>query len=359
MAKKLVSIVMPVFNDEKYLSSAIRSILSQSYEFIELIVVNDGSTDNSLKIANHYANCDKRVKILDRPSLGISSALNAGFSAACGAYIARMDSDDIALPNRIEKQLFLLDRNPDIGICGSLAYLLNKDCKITGIVGHEKNDSCLKPKLLFSVCFLHPTIMVRPEVLDYLTSLYSESYYNSQDYELWCRLSNKTRFYNIQRPLLIYRENQFGISASVNRDGIKRRFPLVQPVQSAELAQLPLRLTAGEKELHFKLSINSEMSNIREAKRKVYWHLVRILNQNKRSRIFDRKELRNFLAKKYFVYLTMSRKTKLHYAWSLFANYFALLGLAITVRRKLFLFLVHIFYSRELRPFKTVTRGLR
>ena len=114
MKNPLVSILMPVYNSEKYLREAIKSILNQTFTNFELIIINDGSTDNSLKIIKSFK--DNRIKIIkNKGNLGLIKTLNKGIDLAQGKYIARMDADDIAMPKRLEKQIAFFNENPDYG----------------------------------------------------------------------------------------------------------------------------------------------------------------------------------------------------------------------------------------------------
>ena len=109
---------MPVYNGERYLREAIDSILNQTFKDFEFLIINDGSTDLSVEIIESYA--DKRISLAHNgQNLGLITTLNRGFDLACGEYIARMDCDDISLPDRLEKQVVFMDNHPEIGICGS------------------------------------------------------------------------------------------------------------------------------------------------------------------------------------------------------------------------------------------------
>src|SRR5271170_5563678 len=118
MMTKLVTVLMPVHNGERYLAEAIESVLGQSAGDLELLIVDDGSTDRSAEICRDYR--DPRIRLVQNPThLGIVASLNRGLDLAAGAYVARMDSDDISLPERLEKQIRLLDENPEVGVCGA------------------------------------------------------------------------------------------------------------------------------------------------------------------------------------------------------------------------------------------------
>ena len=125
----LVSVVLSVYNGEKYLMNAIESILDQTYPAFEFIIVNDGSTDNSPKIIDKYRKLDNRIKVLNQKNRGLIDSLNRGLALANGRYIARMDSDDISLPSKLEEQYNYLENNPDIGVLGTWIEMINEDGK--------------------------------------------------------------------------------------------------------------------------------------------------------------------------------------------------------------------------------------
>ena len=128
MNKPLVSVVMPLYNAEKYVGEAVESVLSQSYTNFELIIVNDASTDKSVAQVKRIV--DRRIVIIENEkNLGIVASRNRGLALAKGKYIAVLDSDDIALPNRLEKQEAFLEANPEYGICGSYYHVINGNGK--------------------------------------------------------------------------------------------------------------------------------------------------------------------------------------------------------------------------------------
>lgn len=203
--KPLVSVIMPVYNSALYLREAIESILHQTFQNLELIILNDGSTDSSLEIIKSYAEGDKRIKIFDsKINLGIVKQLNLGVKVAEGKFIARMDSDDIACRERLEKQLNFLEENREVGILGTSTVLINKGSEEIG--GSERMESSYL--VLFSSYFInpfaHPTVMIRREVFERI-GLYNENRYPSEDYDFWIRASKVTKFYNLKDPLLYYR----------------------------------------------------------------------------------------------------------------------------------------------------------
>ena len=201
----LVSIVLPMYNAENTIIECLDSITGQTYRNFEIIVIDDGSTDNSVAIVNAYK--DNRIKLHQYKHDYIGN-LNRAFSHCTGKYIARMDADDKMLPTRIAKQVAVLETHPEVSVCCSTMKVLGR--KAPKRFGYDGIIPNLKITLLRGNFISHPSIMMRREVLD-LGVRYKKSYIYAEDYKLWVELALKdVVFYNIPEPLLEYRlsENQ-------------------------------------------------------------------------------------------------------------------------------------------------------
>lgn len=201
----LVSVIFPVYNSEKFLTEALSSIIEQLYTNIEIIIINDGSTDNSLEIIKSFQKRDHRIKIISRENKGLVSSLNEGISNAEGDYIARMDADDISTPDRIYKQLNYILANPSIDILGSNIEYINDLSEKIGKSKYPLSNSQIRKALPFWCCLAHPTILAKKSV--FVAHAQYESKYRSEDYELWLRLrrNKKFQFGNMRESLLKYR----------------------------------------------------------------------------------------------------------------------------------------------------------
>lgn len=204
-----ISVIMPVYNAENYLSETIESILNQTQTHFELIILNDKSTDNSLAIIQKYLEKDSRIILIDKlQNIGPANLRNEGFSIAKGEFIALMDADDIALPTRFEKQIAVLKNNPEIGVCGTWFTFFG--AKKNKVIKHSEHHDDIKVSFLHSCGIGNPTVMLRKEALQGLQ--FDDDYVPVEDYDLWSRLMNKTNFYNIQESLLNYRQHDTNIS---------------------------------------------------------------------------------------------------------------------------------------------------
>jgi glycosyltransferase involved in cell wall biosynthesis len=202
----LVSVVMPVYNGALYLREAIDSILSQTHTNLELIIINDGSTDDSEEIIRSYD--DPRIRyILNEKNCGICVTLNKGLDVAQGKYIARMDCDDISLPERLQKQVEYIEQNPSIGILGSDIIVFGEGIE-EWIFTFEHDKNCCKAGLLFNTCFAHPAVIIRKSLLDGHKLRYDEEYRGLEDFELWYRISRYADLINLSFPLLRYRKHK-------------------------------------------------------------------------------------------------------------------------------------------------------
>lgn len=201
--KPKVSVVMPIFNQESFLKEAIRSILSQTFKNFELLILNDGSTDNSLKIIKSFK--DKRIKVFqNRKRQGLARGLNFLIKKARGGYIARMDGDDISLPNRIEEQIKFLDKYPEVVLVGCWAKIINNAGKIIGEFKHPVKHTKIRKAILSYNSFIHPSVMFRKRMFKKLGG-YDEKLFYSQDYDLFLRLVIKYPCVNLPKFLLKFR----------------------------------------------------------------------------------------------------------------------------------------------------------
>ena len=212
--KVKVSVIMPTYNSEKYLSEAIGSLLAQTFKNFELLIVDDNSGDNTVSIIESYK--DSRIKLISGSCNGLAAALNTGIAVAQGEYIARMDSDDIAMPERLSKQVSFLDNNLEYGVCGTRCTSFD-DKRDYGIYGARHVE---RPGLIDQlVCSVvaHTAVMFRKDVFEYYGLKYDESCDGCEDQELWSRALRNIKFYNIQEPMMKYRR-RISSASKTNKD---------------------------------------------------------------------------------------------------------------------------------------------
>lgn len=209
--RPLISVIMPVYNGEKYLREAIDSVLAQTYHDFELLLINDGSTDKSKEIILSYN--DPRIRYIENEkNLRLIATLNRGITLSQGDLIVRMDADDVCMPNRFEEQVAFLNKHDDIDLCGSWAIRIDGEGKTTGRIKNIDSPELLKCATYFTCPFVHPSMMIRARVLK--ANYYNPDFPDVEDTELWHRLGLQgCKMANIPHYLLKYRWHGENISA--------------------------------------------------------------------------------------------------------------------------------------------------
>jgi glycosyltransferase involved in cell wall biosynthesis len=207
----MISVLMPVYNEEKYLSEAIDSILNQTYTDFEFIILNDGSTDRTEDIILSYDD-PRIVYVKNTENLQIVKTLNKGINLAKGKYIARMDADDISFPDRFEKQIEFMQKNSDIDVSGSFIEHFGSK---KGIMHYPLTHEEIKAHLLFNSVLAHPTVMAKK--IFYHQFKYEEEYNKAEDYALWVKGIEIFKFSNFGMPLLKYRNHEKQTNLSFQR----------------------------------------------------------------------------------------------------------------------------------------------
>ena len=204
----LVTVIMPVYNVEHYVADSIASILNQTYRNIELLVFNDGSTDRSAEIVASISD-PRLVFINSEQNFGCSAHMNTGFKLAKGKYIARMDSDDIALPERLARQVAFMESHPEVGVCGTRMNIMNQP-EIQEVL--PLSDAEIRLFMLANSPIANPTVLLRASVIQATGAEYDNYFHPSEDYRIFHDLIPHTQFANLPEPLLDYRRHQGQIS---------------------------------------------------------------------------------------------------------------------------------------------------
>jgi glycosyltransferase involved in cell wall biosynthesis len=203
-----VSVILPVYNGQPFLAAAVDSILSQTFGWFELIAIDDGSTDDSLAVLQAFASTDPRVTIVSRPNRGLVATLNEGIALARGDYIARMDSDDIAAPDRFTVQVAYLDANQDVVALGGQILLIDEAdrplCPLSLPLDHKMIDGKHMTSLGSVLC--HLAAMIRTQALRDVGG-YDTSMEAAEDFDLWLRLAEIGRLANLPDTVLRYRQH--------------------------------------------------------------------------------------------------------------------------------------------------------
>ncbi len=212
----LVSVLMSVYNGQAFLAEALDSVLGQSLEDLEFIVVDDGSTDLSPAILADHAARDRRLRLMTNPAnLGLTRSLNRGLSLAQGRYLARQDVDDASEPQRLESQVAFLEANPRVVLLGSDIRVVDGSGRPTGEIGFRpRGDLGLRRYMFLNNAFFHSTVMLRRQTLTDHALAYDENLAYAQDYDLWSRLLEHGQGANLPQPLVRFRRHGGQLSAT-------------------------------------------------------------------------------------------------------------------------------------------------
>jgi glycosyltransferase involved in cell wall biosynthesis len=277
MTSPVISVIMSVYNGSAYLKDAIESILYQTYTNFEFIIINDASTDDSLKIIESYTDERLVLKTNDK-NLGLTKSLNKGISLAKGKYIARMDCDDISLPERFQKQFSFFQENEDITVCGTNYQFIGGSTSNLPL----DNDT-LKIKLFQGKNLIaHPSVMFRREIFDDHNIEYDESVKYAQDFKLWVDISQKFKIANVVEPLLKYRVHNQQISSTKPNQQKK----VVMSVCIDQLVTLVKNPTSDNIKLH-KLFVNeAEVKSVKDLSSLQNW-VNRLIAENNKKKVYD------------------------------------------------------------------------
>ena len=208
-----VSVVMAVYNERSHLEEAVQSILNQTFEDYEFIIINDGSTDGSREVLERFADQDSRIRLVHQENQGLALSLNRGISMASGRYVARMDGDDVSYPQRFERQVRFLRGHPEVGVLGTKVKYIDVNGQVNGEWPLPTDPDEIAWHLLFNNCLAHSSVMARRAILEELNG-YAEWMPVAQDYELWTRVVNHWRITNLPVTLLKLRRHEGSVTVS-------------------------------------------------------------------------------------------------------------------------------------------------
>lgn len=230
MSKVKVSVLMPVYNGEKYLEEAINSILNQTFKDFEFIIVDDCSIDGTWEMLKKYSTLDKRIILRrNKENLRTTKALNVGLALAKGKYVARMDADDWSYPNRLEKQFKFMEKHPKVGVSGGTIEVCDRDLKVLNLRRYPQSDAAARKTIFIYSPFAHSVTIWRAKILGMIGS-YNENIPLSQDYELYFRMGKVADFANIPDVLLKLRTHDN--SSSIVRGKYQEQYALYSRIKA-------------------------------------------------------------------------------------------------------------------------------
>lgn len=287
-----LSITVPAYNRENYIGPCLESLLNQSFTDFEIIVVNDGSTDKTVEIIESYK--DSRIKLYhNEQNRGIVYTRNRGFELSKGEYIAILDSDDISVQGRLQKQVTFLDQNLKVGLVGGFAEVIDENGQSEGKVWFSNFDQKkLNTRLFFENCIAQSSVMLRKSALP--NPAYRSEYPPSEDFDLWVQISRNWEVCNIPEVLIQYRVHSKNISKEENSVQIQNANKILL-YQAEELIGEPL--TEKEKTCHISLMKN----NFDKTDDMIAVHkwAYKIIEANKNSHKYPETEFVHLLSEKW------------------------------------------------------------
>lgn len=220
ITKPHISVVMPVFNVEKFIKEALNSILEQTYTNFELIAINDGSPDNSLQILKQYAKADERIRVISQDNQGLVATLNHGISLARGEYIARMDPDDVSFPRRFEQQVEILDTKPEVVLVAGGFEVIDEDSEFLYREVLPVDSDDIKRSMLLRNPIAHGSVMFRKSTFEKIGQ-YSDSCGPMEDFYLWTQMARLGDIEAVEPAIYRWRVNQAGITSTMSKKVIE------------------------------------------------------------------------------------------------------------------------------------------
>lgn len=286
--KYAVSVIMPVYNAESYLSLSIESLLSQTMENFELILVDDGSTDDSAVIGNSYRD-HRIVRINHGVNRGNFAARNSGLKIARGRYVSVMDADDVAYAHRLQTQADYLNKHPQVGLIGALADRIDGEGSMIGSMARPLTFADIRLFLLKENCFIHPTIMARAQYLKKEYIRYNEEYVYAGDYDFVSCCARRFAIENINEKLIQYRVHKTQISQTQKT----KQVSYADRIRLKQIIQFGLKVDLKEQRAHLNM-MKGEIKNEEELKVCFSW-CRRLSDRNSRLRCYPPDQFDDFL----------------------------------------------------------------
>lgn len=290
--KKKLTAVMSVYNGEKFLAKTIESVLAQTYADFKLVIIDDGSSDGSIKIINSYAEKNKRIRVLrNEKNMGIVYTRNRCFNESDSEYIAIFDHDDISLPTRLGEQINFLESHPDFGLIGSWVEQIDENDKPNGVVWKNNfSPEEIPIIMLFTNYFTQSSAMIRKKFLP--EPPYRDELIFSEDYDLWVRIAEKSRVWNLPKILVKYRLHGTNI-LKTKRDQSNKA---VLEIQKYQLKKLGIEPTAEELIIH-RTNYTYKGDDIEEFLKKRQAWLEKIKQANLACKLYDKKIFSRVISK--------------------------------------------------------------
>lgn len=292
MPSPLITVLMPVYNSESFLNEAIESILTQTFKDFEFLIINDGSTDNSKNIIFSYN--DIRIKYVENHSnIGLIKTLNKGFDLAKGIYIARMDADDICMPERLKKQFEFMEKNINICLCGSWYQTFGE---INKYVKYATDNDEIRVRLLHQTQFCHPSVILRKFLLEEYNYIFDSNYLHAEDYEFFVRIAEKYKVANLPEVLLKYRTHKNSVTNLYNNIQAENTKKII----INQFKNFKIDFDNYDYDLYINFAYNNFKYFDRQKCIKLNELLCNLINENKKNEYLPSLKLKYYWADKFF-----------------------------------------------------------
>lgn len=299
-----ISIIMSVYNSEKFLEESIESLLEQTFKYFELIITDDCSTDNSEHILEGFSKRDPRIILIKNiENIGLTKNLNKMIAIAKGKYIARMDSDDISVANRLETQFNFMENNSQIGVLGADGKIFGEKRNSIFINRPQFNNE-IKAAFFFENLLVHSSVFIRRSIIKEFNILYDENFRIIQDYELWVRMTEFTKFHILPKILVLYRVSDTNIS---NTTKIKENYrqDILKRIHEYYFIKNNFIFNCNQLNTHIDMIHKNQISDILTFSEIENW-LGYIKRQNEKINSFDENYFNFMISKHWFKCCTKS-----------------------------------------------------
>lgn len=301
----LVSVIIPCYNAGRFVEQSVRSIMRQSYTNLEIITIDDCSTDDTLNTLEKLQKEDSRILLLkNKTNIGLVSTLNKGIKASKGKYIARMDADDIAFVERLSTQVKFLQQNANVAMCGGNYIMIDESGNAMNKLKFPSSYENIKAELLFYCPFCHPTVVIRRDVFA-AVGLYNEGLVPAEDYELWIRIAEKYAIENLDDFLLYYRWHGGNITVTKKNE----QYKALQASVKANLQKFNFSEKFFDYHLKFLAGLWYTSSSSKEINGFRYWKKD-LLKKNEETNLINKHVLASVFDKYYSLAMLSILKSK-------------------------------------------------
>jgi len=291
MSAPSITVLMPVYNGEKYLREAINSMLSQTFTDFEFLIINDGSNDKTEEIILSYS--DTRIRYVNNEvNVKLIATLNKGIALANGKYIARMDADDISLPARLQTQFDFMELHKDTALCGSWYQLFGGE---NNVVKYICSHNEIRMKMLYQSHFCHPTVIFRKSMIDTFAEKFDPLFIHAEDYDFFVRIAEKFSVANVSEVLLTYRVHE----QSVSLQNKKTQNNNSNLIKKRSFKNIGIDVTENELELYRSIE-QHEYLPTNEYLKTAQTLLEKLVTANDETEYFEKQFFRTYISELWF-----------------------------------------------------------